>query len=153
MIPSVEIETIEEYQYCKDGGHDALLHKYLILPIKLRVEIQKQTFGRTIFGRGNVPQANQRYYHWVWEHKPHVCENCQMPLRFYSATFISHILSRGAHPELAHDPRNSNILCQKCHAKWEGSGNKTMRIYTGNQITIKKINNEYLKLNYETDKI
>lgn len=148
MVEPVLIETREEYDYCLERGHDALIHRFFLLPIELRVQIQKETFGRTILGRGNIPQANQRYYYWMWDHKPHICENCQHPLHQYSATFVSHILSRGAHPEMAHDPRNSNILCKGCHDKWENeTTRKTMRIYPANIIIIELLKTEYQILN------
>jgi len=65
------------------------------------------------------PDNDQKYYRWMWEIKPHWCENCATPLQGYSAVYISHIKTRGAHTELRYDPMNSNILCTECHNKWE----------------------------------
>ena len=55
----------------------------------------------------------------MWESKPHWCEECGKPLQGYSAAYISHILTKGAHTEVRYDPLNSNILCMKHHNKWE----------------------------------
>lgn len=87
---------------------------------KLRLELQEE-----IFGKGNKQENNQKFYHWVWEHKPHYCYNCSKPLPEYSAKFISHRFSRGAHPEMAYDPRNADIMCQRCHERFE---HKTTRV-------------------------
>ena len=119
------------------------------MDIGLRVEIQKEIFGHCIFGRGDIPAANERFYRWVWDHKPHICEETIQPLRFYSASFISHILTRGANPEIAHDPRNINILCLAAHNRWENPGDgpdknrEGMRIYPGNVRIIELLKTDY----------
>ena len=38
----------------------------------------------------------------------------------------SHILSRGAHPELADDPDNIVPHCRECHNKWEFGDRRSM---------------------------
>ena len=90
----------DEYQYCIQRGFNPLLDcKFFQMEINLRVEIQKEIFGHCIFGRGNIPAANERFYRWIWDHKPHRCEETMRPLFSYSAVYISHILTRGANPE------------------------------------------------------
>lgn len=145
------ITDIEEYKLCVNRGHEPLLHKVLLLEINLRVQIQRQVFGHSLLSRGDIVQSNNRFYRWMWEHKPHYCEECLKPLPNYSATWISHILTRGAFPEIAHDPRNINILCGKHHDQWETGNRKQMRIYPGNIKTIELLNSEYQQLNkYES---
>ena len=39
------------------------------------------------------------------------CEECGVNIPSYRSNYISHILSRGAYPELALHPLNFNILC------------------------------------------
>lgn len=141
------IETIEEYNFCKTRGHDPLVSPHLKMDHSFRVTMQKKVFGHCIFGRGDIPQANQRYYLYVWDNKKHYCENCQAPLQEYAAKFISHIFTKGGFPEMAHDPRNSNILCLKCHNKWEfgtEKDRKRMRIYPSNLIVIEMLKKAYL---------
>lgn len=135
----------DEYQYCINRGYNPLIDiKHFTMDIRLRVEIQRELFGHCITGRGaNIMAANERFFRWVWELKPHRCEECLKPLRNYSAVYCSHILTRGAFPEAAHDARNINILCFEHHSEWE-NGNKTkMRIYPGNVKIIELIKNEY----------
>lgn len=108
------------------------------LPHAERVEEQYR-----LFGRGHSPAENGKFYRWVWEHKAHRCEECLRPLEHYSATFVSHILTRGAHPAMAHDPRNTNILCLSCHNEWENGKREAMRIYPKNKARADALKKEY----------
>lgn len=137
MAPIV-IDTRELYDYARSRGYEPLTDKRFVLDINLRVSIQ-----RALFGSGHTPEENQRFYRWCWEHKPHICEECMRPLREYSATYVSHILTKGAHPEMAHDPRNVNILCLNHHNQWENGNRESMRIYLGNMKTIEQLKKEY----------
>ena len=139
----VPIETREEYDYAVFRGFEPLIDKRFKMPIELRIEVQ-----RAKFGAGHSPEENERFYCWCWEHLPHVCEETGKPLREYSAVYISHILTRGAHPEMAHDPRNVNILSFEKHNQWENGDREHMRIYPGNQLRIEQLKREYNKLNY-----
>lgn len=136
-----------EYDYCVSRGYEPLLDiRNFRLDIRLRVEIQRELFGHCVFGRGDVPVANQRFFRWVWDHKPHRCEETMRPLNDYSAVYCSHILARGAFPEMAHDPRNINILCFEMHEKWEHGQREKMRIYAGNIRMINLLVKEYQQL-------
>lgn len=134
------ITEFAEYEYLLGRGYDPLVDdRHFRLDIRLRIEIQKK-----IFGDGHTPADNEKFYRWMWRKKPHYCEECMRPLREYSATYISHILTRGAYPEMAHDPRNVNILCFEHHNAWEqATTRKDMRIYAANQLRIEKLKNEY----------
>ena len=105
----------------------------------LRIFIQNKLFGKTELGNFYVPQANQKYYEYCYNTSLKVCEECGLPLHEYSARYVSHILSRGAHPNLAHDVRNHNILCSKHHHVWENGNRKGMKIYTLNKIIINEL--------------
>lgn len=137
MAPIV-IDTRELYDYARSRGYEPLTDKRFVLDINLRVSIQ-----RALFGSGHTPAENERFYRWCWEHKPHICEECMRPLREYSATYVSHILTKGAHPEMAHDCRNVNILCFNHHSVWENGNRENMRIYLGNMKTIEQLKKEY----------
>ena len=137
----------EEYQFVTDRGFCPLLdYKRFTMDIRLRVEIQRELFGHCVFGRGTVPQANERFFRWIWEHKPHQCEETLRPLHNFSATYCSHILPRGAYPEMAHDPRNINILCFEMHNCWENGDRQKMRIYPANMRLIELMKKEYQEL-------
>lgn len=143
MVSKYHITEKDEYDYCVRHGIEPLIEdSNFTIDIKLRVELQESKFGT----RKNIQAMNQRFFHWVWLHKDHFCEECGRPLPDYSATFCSHILSRGAHPEMATDPRNINILCFNCHQQWETGKREKMRIFAKNQHTIEKLKFEYSQL-------
>lgn len=137
MEASVFIEKRAEYDECVRRGFEPLSDLRFTLWPPLRVAIQRELFG------GHTASDNERFYRWVWRHRPHVCEETAMPLQRYSAVYISHILSRGAHPEMAHDPRNVNILCFAAHNQWENGDRTAMRIYRNNQRIIRLLKADY----------
>ena len=141
MEPIV-IDTRELYDYARQRGYEPLIDRRFSLDINLRVSIQRE-----LFGTGHTPEENERFYRFCWEHYPHICSETMRPLRNYSATYVSHILTRGAHPEMAHDPRNVNILCFEMHNRWENGDRQNMRIYRINQLTIEMLKNEYRNAN------
>ena len=134
----LKIETRKDYKEAKSYGFERLVDDRFEMAHSLRVEVQKE-----VFGDGHTPAENEKFYRWIWDHKPHICEECMKPLNGYSATYVSHILSRGAYPEMTHDPRNCNILCFQCHAQWENGNRETMRINRSNQNLISKLKGEY----------
>lgn len=140
------IDTRELYDYARGRGYEPLIDRRFAMEIHLRVSIQRE-----LFGTGHTPQENERFYRWCWEHYPHRCEETMRPLYNYSAVYVSHILTRGAHPEMAHDPRNVNILCYDAHNRWENGNREAMRIYAGNQLLIKLLKNEYKSFSQRGD--
>ena len=154
-MTKIFLETEAEYDLVKSRGYEPLLpNKHFKLDIRLRERIQKRLFGHCSIGRGSdIMAANERFFRWVWKHKPHYCEECMKPLNGYSAVYCSHILTRGSHPEMAHDPRNINILCFEHHNQWENqTTRKKMRIYNSNKIRIKELKDDYIGRNLERDK-
>ena len=135
------IDTREMYDYARSRGYEPLTDARFPMEIHLRVSIQHE-----LFGRGHTPTENERFYRWCWEHSPKVCEETMQPLRSYSAVHISHILTRGAFPEMAHDPRNVNILSLAAHNRWENGDREGMRIYRSNLIRIEMLKNDYKDL-------
>lgn len=135
---AILIEDLECYKYAKSKGYEPLTDKRFEMPIKVRVDVQ-----RYLFGTGHTPTENERFYRYCWDLYPHICEECMRPLTQFSATYISHIRTRGAFPEAAHDVRNVNILCFKHHNQWETGNRKAMRIYPGNVQTIEQLTKEY----------
>lgn len=141
----VPITTAAEYALCIDRGYNPLLdYKRFKLSVPLRIAIQREIFGKSYISKGNLVQANQRFYHYCWYLKPNRCEECLAPLKEYSSKFISHIITRGARPDIAHDPRNVNILCYKHHSQWEdATARQDMRIFKTNQKIIATLKAEY----------
>lgn len=134
----VLITTRAEYDLCKAHGIEPLVDRRFTMEIRLRVSIQRE-----LFGTGHTPAENERFYRFCWDHYPHICAECMRPLRQYSATYVSHIMTRGAHPETAHDCRNVNILCFSHHSVWENGNRKNMRIYQRNLQIVEELKKEY----------
>lgn len=134
----IAITTRAEYDLCKAHGIEPLVDRRFAMDIRLRVAIQRE-----LFGTGHTPQENERFYRFCWDHYPHQCAECMRPLRQYSATYVSHIMTRGAHPETAHDCRNVNILCFSHHSVWENGNRKNMRIYQRNLQIVEELKKEY----------
>ena len=151
MIDPIVISTIEEYEYCLQRKVNPLFYHPLVkLEINLRIHLQEHLFGSPKFSDNRIVIANDKFYHYCWNNSSMLCENCGELLyklrnidQAYSATWVSHILSRGGYPEYAHDPRNHNILCGRCHGKWESTSNFEMGIFNRNQIIIREIRSEY----------
>lgn len=139
-MEKIKIETRDDYFYARMRGYDALYDKRCEMPIALRKEIQKYLFGK------NNAEGNRKFYRYCIERFPMVCEECGRPIDNPWAGNVSHILTRGAHPEKAHDPRNINILCLRCHERWENGDRSNMRIYEKNQRTIEQLKKEYANL-------
>lgn len=137
MEPIV-IDTRELYDFARKRGFEPLIDRRFAVEINLRVSIQRE-----LFGRGHAPEENERFYRFCWDHYPHVCSETMRPLYEYSAAYVSHIMTRGAHPEMAHDPRNVNILCLDMHNRWENGDRQNMRIYQSNLLIIKMLKKEY----------
>lgn len=135
----IKIEDWDCYQYAKKRGYEPLIDKRFIIDIDTRIDIQQR-----LFGKGHSPEENERFYRYCWDIYPHVCAECCKPLRQYSAVYISHIKTRGSHPELSHDCRNVNILCFEHHSMWEdATTRKYMRIYPSNLRVIEIMKEEY----------
>lgn len=87
---------------------------------------------------------NSKFYRDCWNSRQvKTCDNCDSVLLRYSAAYISHILSKGAHPALATHPENWNLLCLTCHTLWEFGDKKSMKIYPPNLLLIEKLKREY----------
>ena len=134
----IRIEDIECYEYAREKGFEPLINSNFHVDINLRRMMQDR-----LFGKGHTPAENERFYRYCWQNKGHYCEECMRPLHEYSAVYCSHILSRGAYPEMAHDPRNINILCFKHHNEWENGNRKAMRIYPHNRLIIQELLKDY----------
>lgn len=134
----IRIESIEEYQYAVGRGYEPLLedcpeiNAVFIIPNQLRVEIQDEKF-KTI----------DKFYREFYRLSRKICEETGVPIPNYSAVNVSHILSRGAHPRMAKDLRNANLLTYSQHTRWEVGDRKGMKIFPKNKIKMEKLKHEY----------
>ena len=146
----IRIDSKGHYDHLTSLGFQPLIDwKHFDIDIQLRVETQRLLFGKSYFGRGSIKESNQRFYDWCWKHSSKYCQETMRPLYEYSSVHISHINGRGAHPEMAIDPRNKNILNHVSHQKWEDERQrKGMRIYDYNLIVIEMLVEEYNMLKF-----
>lgn len=90
-----------------------------------------------------IRAKDNRVYNRIWDKKPHYCEECNTWLgHVMRSIFMSHIMSKGAHPEFRHEERNFNLLCPNHHRQWETGSRKIMKIYEKNQIIIQILKDE-----------
>lgn len=135
----INISTLSEYEYCINRGFAPLIDwRNFYVQIGLRKHLQFELFGSSDFDI-----QNQRFYKYIWDNSPHVCHETGRPLYNYSASFISHIISRGSNRAMSIDPRNANVLFTTSHNKWEYGNRKDMNIYPMNQLIIKELKQDY----------
>lgn len=150
-MQKLSINTIEEFNLCISKGVNPLFwHRTIKIEINLRKTIQQKLFGNAERISRDIVRANDRYYHYCFEHSLLACENCGVSLyaaknidKSFSAIYVSHIISKGSNPQIAHDPRNHNILCPKCHDRWENGTRREMLIYFDNSVIIHELKNDY----------
>tara|TARA_R110002020_G_C16321697_1_gene774880 strand:- start:22276 stop:22671 length:396 start_codon:yes stop_codon:yes gene_type:complete len=129
------INSLEDFKTANKYGFNPFLDKIDEMSIHVRVMIQNELF-----------KSDNQFYKYCWANLPHFCEETGLKLRSYSACFVSHILSRGAFPEMRYDIRNINILSLPAHKQWESERKKDMYIYKKNLLKINKLKNEYREL-------
>lgn len=67
----------------------------------------------------------------VVERDNHTCQWCMKKLEGRNC-HLSHVFSKGAHPDLRHDPLNVKILCYHCHIqKWHKDPDIAIRWFKG----------------------
>lgn len=136
----IPITSRQEYDLVTSRGYNPLLDwRKFEMDIYLRIDIQHE-----IFGAADFQKENFKYYQYIWDNKPHFCEESGQPLDNYSSVHVSHIITKGADRRMAIDPRNCNLLTFQMHEMWEGlTKRKRMNIYPMNKIIIGILNNDY----------
>lgn len=98
--------------------------------------------------RREVLRKDRVLFLYIFNIKPHECEECGIPLsdifedadgNIVAMYRFSHILGKGAFPEFRHNRLNMNILCLECHQVWEFGDKKKMKIYKDNMEIIQKL--------------
>jgi hypothetical protein len=144
MTDRIKILTREDYdRYDKMPLVNPLLDPGFDIEINLRKHIQDELWGSD---SANV-SSRHNFFLWVWERKPHVCEETGAFLGYsMQAEFMSHILSRGAHEEMCFDPRNINLLVPDMHRKWETGKREKMKICDKNKEVVTLLKADYSQL-------
>lgn len=136
---SIKISSLQDFKSVRKYGLNPFLNENFEMDIYSRVKIQNQFF-----------KSDSDFYRFCWDNMAHFCEETGLKLRSYSACFISHILSRGAFPEMRYDMRNINILSLPEHQKWESEKKINMYIYQKNMKRIELLKSEYNLLNWKS---
>jgi hypothetical protein len=143
MEDLIKILTREDYIKSQINGVEPLLDPAFDIEINLRKQLQNELFGED----GSDPFNRRAFFKWVWENRPHVCEETGAFLGYtMQAEFMSHILSRGAHIEMWHDPRNINLLVPDAHRKWETGKREKMKIWDKNKVIVARLKADYSQL-------
>lgn len=137
------INSYQDYLLAVQNKFQPLIDTNFHIDIQLRAEIQDTLFGK------KFPANDDRFFRWVWKYKPHYCEETGMEIPRFAAVHMSHILSKGAFPEMRYDPRNINIVLYHIHNIWEFGLEKEkmkLKIYLKNQQIIETLKHEYRQL-------
>ena len=126
----------KKYYLCEECNYKRLHGDKPRKKHPLRSQSKKHLFTRA---------QEERCYEEVFNSKSHRCEECGVELssvfrdedgRVVDRYQYSHILSKGAWPELRFHPKNFNRLCMSCHTRWESGDRKSMSIFERNKVVI-----------------
>jgi len=53
----------------------------------------------------------------IWNERPHICEECDEPIRCFSVSLFHHKKPKSRYPELRLDKENVALICVSCHFK------------------------------------
>lgn len=142
VIPTkmIKVQSKTDYEYYRGMGFIPLASLIFDIDFKLRIDLQYELFGET------RPENDIKFYKYAFHVKPQICEETDQPLYYYNAKYVSHILTRGAHPTIRHDLRNVNLVIPQIHTIWENeieSQIKDLKIYYRNEQIINILKNEY----------
>jgi len=139
------IRNKNDYDHALKYGFNPLIDPDFVIDIQTRYYLQKDLFQI----KGSLKQSDVKFYRYCWKWLDHYCEETGLYLRDYSSVFVSHILSRGAYPEMRWDIRNINILSFESHQKWEFGTQEvkeSMKIFNKNMIKQIDLITEYRQL-------
>lgn len=71
------------------------------------------------------------------------CEECENEIKMPTGRNVSHIISKGANPNLYLDERNNCLLCAECHWGYEFGDRTTMKIYERTEKIRETLTKEY----------
>lgn len=139
----IKNKSLQLCQYC-NNKHLAFLKAQKVKPQGKqwdKVPLSRRGAGGKVQQHGPKKVNELDKWYWdSWKSRPHVCEECGLPLTgTMSHSFISHILSRGAHPCLATHSKNFNIICFDCHQRWEFKDKENMKIFITNKPIIEEL--------------
>lgn len=69
----------------------------------------------------------------IWMERPHICTNCQDPIKYFNVGNFSHNKSKKQHSELRLVKTNIRILCLICHYAFDFRGKAAFEARTKEQ--------------------
>lgn len=145
-------KTRIEVQKEKQKGKKVKVYELKRTPLKRSQKPLKRSriksTPETIERRKETLRLDRELYLYIFNTKPHKCEECRnlLPDIFEDENGnivcigqYSHILTKNSFPEYRHNRLNINRLCIIHHNQWEFSDRKSMKIYEPNQLIIQKI--------------
>ena len=109
---------------------------------KERKPVKRTPVKKVSSKRATVLKGDAAFYQEIWKERPHNCVNCSRYLgENLQPHFMSHILSKGAYPQLRWVKENINVLCLGCHNKWEFGVKEKMAIFAINEPVIERLKN------------
>lgn len=91
-------------------------------PLK-RTPLSKKPTSRLQEAREEDKKLNEG----IWAERKHECFEDGTPLRGNPLPiWFSHVHSKGARPDLRHNPRNIVLHCMSCHHEWEFGNRENM---------------------------
>jgi hypothetical protein len=140
----MRIKSVEEYRETRDRVKaEPMISLYYEIDLEVRIKIQRSLFGHP------CPANDYKFYRYAWNIKIDYCEETNQPLHHYDARCISHIITKGAHPEMRYDLRNYNKVIPYIHNIWEYGTTEErskLKIFWKNKPVIEKLMNEYQKI-------
>ena len=121
---------------------------------RLAERYKERAKDKPVFTEKAVKQMNDdnNVYMELWNTKPHFCEECNKHLGDHTDEeaaknhkyVFSHILKKGMYGKIRHDLRNFNLLCFKCHNRWETAHTrKLMNIWEKNKVLMIQLLKDY----------
>ena len=107
------------------------LEKFKETLVKKEIVPYSPVYAKTTDRQKKKLSEDDRVNEEIWATRPHVCDNCdkRLPATPVKANF-SHLLTKGSHPDLRHDPENIVLSCYDCHNLWEfGKNRENMATY------------------------
>lgn len=84
--------------------------------------------------------ADTAFYNEIWAERNHSCEECGRNLGdTWKRYMFSHLITKGAHPDLRYDKRNIVLKCLECHNRWENGDRRNMRVFARYRDTISQM--------------
>lgn len=102
---------------------------------------QRKPMKRTPLKAKRKASGQAKVFKAIWDSRPHWCEVCWATIQQPRPENFSHLLPKGAYPELKLDERNIVLKCRDCHNLWHRHGASGLR-YSFSWVRIVQLRDE-----------